>query len=416
MVYCHTPPEKVSVLILGGGIHGVGLLHDLVSRGFRDCHLLEKKTIGSGTSSRSTKLIHGGLRYLRRLHDFSLVYESLRERRQLLKLAPDLVHPLEILLPCYPEARTPYWMSRAGLSLYDLLAFGKGGLPRHGSLSWDVASKKAPLLKEAPRVCSFWDGQTDDLALVERVAGSAIRFGGQITEYAAALSVKPREGGGWLVETKTPGGQTKTIQALHVMNFLGPWSHHILEESGLKPVLQGVSNKGIHLLLPDLGFKAGVLLESPLDGRVFFLLPWLGSTLIGTTEAPWQDPNRVTTEEADIQYLMDSCNFYLKRPLERKDILQTFAGLRWLAQEEHKTISLTSREALLGEHRSGPGILWTLYGGKLTSYRSLSEKTGDKLMALFEQSHLKSRTGEPSAWASKESLRPVPSLGERFAL
>ena len=206
MPYVESPPKRVRALILGGGIHGVGVLHDLVSRGFKDVFLCEKNGLGSGTSSRSTKLIHGGLRYLKRISDFPLVSEALRERRLLLSLAPDIVHPLELYLPLLEHGGEKSWMVRAGLTLYDVLA-GKQGIQRHRKLLPSQALLKAPVLDESkfPVVYSFWDAQTDDMALVHRVAASAVAHGGRINEACEVLSVQPGDDG-WIAGVRQPDG------------------------------------------------------------------------------------------------------------------------------------------------------------------------------------------------------------------
>ena len=183
MLYKHDLPKRVRVLIIGGGIHGVGVLHDLVSRDLQDVFLVEKNTLAKGTSSKSTKLIHGGLRYLKRFSDFNLVAESLRERRLLLNLAPDIVHPLELLFPIMKKGGEKSFIVKAGLTLYDKLA-GKSGIRKHRIVPKIEAEKAVPLLdvEKFKKIYSFWDGQTDDFALVHRVAASAVAFGGKISE------------------------------------------------------------------------------------------------------------------------------------------------------------------------------------------------------------------------------------------
>lgn len=402
-------PNRVRVLILGGGIHGVGILHDLASRGWHDVHLIEKKSLGSGTSSRSTKLIHGGLRYLKHFLDYPLVAESLAERKILLRCAPDLVKPLELVMPYYRNAGMPPWMMRVGLTLYDLLA-RKAKIHSHRRLTAAEIQSKVPLLDQG-RIAgafSFWDAQTDDLALVRRVAASAQRLGAKITEDCVAERVTQTDEG-WDVVVRKANGDTQQISALYVINALGPWANRFLEGSAIKPKFEAYNNAGIHLVIGDRGLKAGMLLQSPDDGRIFFVLPWLGKTLIGTTESIFKDdPDRLSVDSSEVQYLLERCNRFLSPGIRETDIEATFAGLRWLATDARSGISNTSRAVELGTHVSRRGFLLTIYGGKLTSYRSLSAEIGDKIMANFGEQR-QSLTSDPLYWipADNEFISPI---------
>lgn len=416
MTYADELPRRVRVLILGGGIHGVGVLHDLASRGWHDVHLVEKTRLGDGTSSRSTKLIHGGLRYLRRVSDFGLVSEALHERQVLMRLAPDLVKPVELLFPILQKGGMPRFMIKIGLSLYDRLA-GKYRLERHRILSDAEVREKAPLLDGAhvKAVYSFWDAQTDDLGLVCRVAASAKKLGAGITEGCRATRLTPTEDG-WDVDVQLPSGELRTVSALYVVNCLGPWANLLLEQSGIQPTHQGVNNKGTHLLFDDLGLKAGLFLQSLKgDGRIFFVLPWEGYTLLGTTEDLYGgDLDRVVAEESEVKYLLDNCNQFLARKLTPQDIRGTFAGLRWLAVESGHTLTETSRAYVIGERAAKRGLLLTLYGGKLTTYRNLSRTIGDRVTAHFGE-FKKSATDLPEAWAKPDETPRVKDVMKRFA-
>lgn len=416
MTYTDELPTRVRVLVLGGGIHGVGVLHDMVSRGWHDIHLIEKTHLGDGTSSKSTKLIHGGLRYLRRLSDFGLVTEALRERQMLLRLAPDLVHPVELLFPILRQGGMPRLMVKTGLTLYDRLA-GKFRLAPHKALTSAEVSEKAPMLDQsiASTVYSFWDAQTDDLGLVARVAASAHKLGAGITEGVRAERMTQTEDG-WDVEVLTPSGEIKTISALYVVNALGPWANTFLEASGIQPTHQGVNNKGAHLIFDDLGLKAGLFLQSSKgDGRIFFMLPWEGVTLLGTTEDLYSgDPDKVSVTEADIEYLLENCSRFLKKPLTRADVRQVFVGLRWLAVEAGHSLTETSRAYELGERPGKRGMLLTLYGGKLTTYRNLSRELGDRITKHFGEFH-PSRTDDAACWVTSAETPPLLGPIARFA-
>ncbi len=415
MVYNDELPPRVRVLILGGGIHVVGVLHDLASRGWMDIHLVEKKSLGQGTSSKSTKLIHGGLRYLRRFSDFSLVAEGLRERRLLIGLAPDLVQPVEFLFPVIKSAGMPKFMVKAGLSLYDKLA-GRYRLLPHRLVPADEVTAKAPMLDQSvcKGVYSFWDGQTDDLGLVYRVAASAKKLGAGISEGCEVTRIAPSEDG-WTVDIRGPTGALKKISALYVVNCLGPWANTLLEASGITPTHRGINNKGSHLLFDDIGLKAGLFLQSSKgDGRIFFVLPWAGYTLAGTTEDLYSgDPDKVGVDDADVEYLLENCNQFLTKKLKRADIRQVFAGLRWLAVESGHGLSDTSRHHVLGERVSKRGLLMTLYGGKLTSYRNLSKLIGDRITNHFGE-FAPSTTDRAESWVGASDTPEVPSVAERF--
>jgi glycerol-3-phosphate dehydrogenase len=405
----------VRVLVLGGGIHGVGLLHDMASRGWRDIHLVEKSAIGCGTSSRSTKLIHGGLRYLKRLSDFGLVAEALRERRMLMDLAPDLVQPVELFFPILKQGGMPRLMVKAGLTLYDKLA-GKYRLEPHRTVGDAEIEAKTPVLNRdaVGSVFSFWDGQTDDLGLVARVAASARKLGAGITEGCAATRIVPNEDG-WSVEVRTRTGQLRTISALYVVNAVGPWANTLLEASGIPPTHRAINNKGSHLLFRDLGLKAGLFLQSSTDSRIFFLLPWQGFTLLGTTEELYEgDPDRVHVKDSEVQYLLANCNKFLKQPLGERDVLATFAGLRWLAVEVGHGISDTTRAYVIGERASRRGLLLTLYGGKLTTYRNLSKTLGDRITRHFGEFR-PSLTDTPPSWAARAETPDWAQVATRFS-
>lgn len=409
-------PVRVRVLVLGGGIHGAGVLHDMATRGWKDIHLLEKDRLGAGTSAKSTKLIHGGLRYLRNLRDFGLVMEALRERRLLMDLAPDLIKPIELLFPVLNQGGMPRAMIKTGLSLYDRLA-GRLGLDPHHLVEGSAIDEKAPPLNPElfRAVYSFSDGQTDDRALVRRVAASAVGHGASLTENARACAIR-QTSDGFEVDVEAVDGSRRTISALYVINCLGPWANRFLEQSNVTPPYRGLNNKGVHLVFSDLGLKAGLFLQSPEDGRIFFMLPWQGYTLVGTTEELFEgSPDEVQVNAEDVEYLLDRCNRYMRTPLTENGIIKVFAGLRWLAAGQGRSLTSTSRSALVGETKAGRGLLLTLYGGKLTTYRRLAKSIGDRLTTHFGE-FTPSRTHKPSQWARAEDVTSdEDGVLERFA-
>lgn len=407
-------PSRVRVLVLGGGIHGVGVLHDLASRGWKDIHLIEKGSIGSGTSSRSTKLIHGGLRYLKRISDFGLVTEALHERKKLQDLAPDLVKPMEFLFPIIKKAGMPQWQVKCGLFLYDGLS-GRDNIGKHKYLNAQQLLEQAPFLDGSKISCgySFWDSQTDDLSLVHRVAASARHLGAGITEQTQGLSIRATDDG-WKVTLQDHLGVTREINSLYLVNALGPWANTILDKSGLAPTHKALNNKGSHLIFEDIGLKKGLFLQSLKgDGRIHFLLPWLGKTLLGTTEHHYEgslDEVRISDEE--VHYLLENTNALLKVPLLEKDISYTFSGLRWLPVEDGYNISQTSRSHILGEIPCRRGLLLTIYGGKLTTYRTLSASIGDRILKHFGEFQ-PSKTGSKENWVLGGS-QPPSFVDHRF--
>jgi len=384
-------------------------LHDLASRGWKDVHLVEKDVLGHGTSSRSTKLIHGGLRYLRRVRDFGLVSEALHERRLLINLAPDIVRPIELIYPIMRKGGMPGFMVKMGLKLYDTLA-GRYRLERHRRLSPAEVKEKAPNLSMEPfsKFYSFWDGQTDDLALVQRVAASAVKLGASFTEHCRAENIDQDEDG-WRVTVRTNDGVIHVISARYVVNAVGPWANELMERSAIVPTHRAINDKGSHLLMGDMGLKCGLFFESPDDGRIFFLLPWLGYTLLGTTESIYQgNLDRLQVDQEETRYLLERVNRYLTTPLREDHVIDRFAGLRWLAMERGQGISSTTRSHVIGERAgSKRGLMLTIYGGKLTTYRTLSREIGDRIIQHFGEQR-ESRTHEAEFWVGPGDVRNAP--------
>ena len=379
------------------GVHGAGTLHDLSSRGLKNICLIEKKYLASGTSSKSTKLIHGGIRYLQRPGQMKMVYESLRERRLLLELAPDLVKPLEFLIPLPKKDFLGSLKIKIGLTLYDFLA-KKSLILEHKTLSYQEALSKAPLLNlsHPNKIYSYWDAQTDDKLLVKRVADSAQNLGASILEETEAISLKDKTKN-WEVTIKRKNGEKETLKTNYIINCLGPWSNNFLEKNHFTPTHQGKNNKGVHLILRDFGLKAGLLL-SALDKRIFFVLPWNGKTLIGTTESAFkEDAQYIGASSDEISYLLKSTNQALNLKLTEKDVESSFAGLRWLAEENGVNLTRTSRESILGKIENKSGFILTVYGGKLTSYRNLCEKIGDEL-TKHKKIEAPTKTHMKSSW------------------
>jgi glycerol-3-phosphate dehydrogenase len=408
-------PSRVRTLVIGGGIHGVGVAHDLASREWKDTLLLEKDEIGIGTSSSSTKLIHGGLRYLRRISQFSMVLKSLEERRALLRIAPDLVRPIELVYPIIKKGGLSSFMVRVGLFLYDLLS-GRRSIKKHRKLDEKEVEDLVPGLKKDrfKSFYSFWDAQTDDLSLVIRVASSASKLGATIAEGIKVVGLEESEDG-WNVTVEDVKGSTRVISCLYIVNCSGPWMNDLIKQCGLDPKVNAVNNRGTHIVIRDLGLSSGVFLESPDDGRIFFVLPWKGKTLIGTTEDIYEgDMDKQMPTNEDVNYLIDHFNKNFEIDISEHDIIAKFSGLRWLAVEEDENLSGTSREVVFSSHDSSRGFMLSLYGGKLTSYRALSEEIGDELTRHFGTIR-RSRTSLKESWADvHEVVKQTQGVIERF--
>jgi glycerol-3-phosphate dehydrogenase len=339
--------------------------------------LFEKGELANGTSSQSTKLIHGGLRYLERPSQIPLVYECLHERSLLLNLVPDLVKPIELLIPVHQKKLVELLKIKIGLSMYDFLA-GRSLIAKHKVLSFEEAYERVPLLKNKKdhHFYSYWDAQTDDKELVKRVAESARNLGGKVHEFSEVFSIKDQKNH-WELKIRDSKGREAHVEASYVINCLGPWANDFLKNNNFSVPYKAENNKGVHLLFEDLGLQSGLLLKA-VDQRIFFVLPWNGKTLVGTTENFFDgNQNHVTTSLAEKEYLLDSLYQSLGISFAEKKILRSFAGLRWLVVEEGRSLSRTSRESAWGTQKNQNGFVLTLYGGKLTSYRKLCEKIGN---------------------------------------
>ncbi|MFO0966264.1 MAG: glycerol-3-phosphate dehydrogenase [Gemmataceae bacterium] len=365
------------LLILGGGITGAGVALDAVLRGLKVA-LIDKGDFASGTSSVSSKLVHGGLRYLEHAQ-LSLVREALTERGRLLRNAPHLVQPLRFLLPFYRGARVAPWQWRAALTLYDLLA-GRANIRR----SRPVTSHQ--LLRECPVLCAaglragaqYFDAQMDDARLCLEVILTAARQGACVANYVEATAFEMANGAIHAVRAvDRHGGRELRIAARLVLNATGPWVDRVAALAGdpAGPRLQ--VTKGVHIIVADQKLPAAFLLLHPRDGRVFFVLPWLGKTLLGTTDTfTPEDADHLSVQDADIDYLLEGWNRHFTRPLSRPDVLGYFAGLRPLLRSTGASPSARSRQFRLFTSPSG---LLSAAGGKYTTYRSMARQITDEI-------------------------------------
>ncbi len=365
------PEGPVDVIVIGGGINGAGIARDVAQRG-RSVVLVEKGDFGSGTSSASSKMLHGGIRYLEQLR-LGLVYESLRERRTVLELAPHLARPQSFLIPVYAGAsRGPFWI-RLGLWLYDLLALGRG-VGRSRFLGPDDARARFPeLAANGLRGAGVYhDVVMDDARIVLANAIGAVEAGdGRVTalSYTEVTGVEP--GTPNVVHTRDRlTDEKQRIFAHRVVRALGPWTDPDLL----------VRSKGIHILLPRFSSTDGLLLTHGSDQRVFFVIPWLAGALVGTTETVFDDsPDSLRVEADEVRYLIDEVRRVLPGAgVSASDIRGTFAGIRPLARSESSRSKATGQVSRVHRIVEDAGLL-TVFGGKYTTYRAVAEEVGNRL-------------------------------------
>lgn len=402
----------LNVLVVGGGIHGVGLLHDLATRKIEGIHLVEQAQLASGTSSRTTKLVHGGLRYLEHPAQWALVREALRERALLLRNLPGLVSPLRFVLPNFKGGR-PTWLVRLGLALYDQLA-REGGLPKARRLTKAEVAQIAPYLRrerleqEAGSGFLYYDAQMLDDVIVRVAAQAAVRLGATYAEHTSVEEVAPdREG--FRIRLSSPQG-SHVVRSRVVVNATGAWANANLLKWGVSPRVPCLLNVGSHLLFKPEAVEAqpndcaAALLQHE-DGRVLFFIPWQGHWLLGTTESLLEGkPDKWECQPGDQEYLLRVAarNLNLIEPVRHTKEL--FCGIRtiplprraarlrgrsvpdawrdqpfaspWYLRKVDRDVSSLSREAVVDEVWRN---LFTIYGGKFTTYRALCQQVGERV-------------------------------------
>lgn len=351
------------LLVCGGGIYGAWTAYDAALRGLKVA-LVEQGDWASATSSASSKLIHGGLRYLESF-DFSLVKKALAERSMLLKTAPHRVWPLRFGIPVYVDSRNSRLKLQAGLTLYDLLACNLSANMKHRYFNVADFPRRFSALSQAGLQGGFtyMDAQTDDSRLVLELVAGAMAAGAVCVNYFKLIALNETNG---IVTGATVqdglGGKVQHVQARQVVNTTGQW---LAAAEVSRPWCR--LSKGIHLILPaKLGDEA-LLLTAQSDGRVFFMLPWYGLTLVGTTDADYYgDLDNVKVEHAELDYLLREVNHYLHTQWTENDVLGSYAGVRVMQHSEDATPSAVSRDWAL--KATGNGVLYSV-GGKLTSAR-----------------------------------------------
>lgn len=395
--------EEFDLLIIGGGITGVGIARDAAMRGFRTA-LVEKGDFGIGTSSRSSRLIHGGIRYLEH-YQFKLVFEACSERRVMRQVAPRLVRPLPFLYPLYRGQKPAPWKLRAGLTMYDALGLFRN-VQRHRWLHPSEVQRREPLVagRGLLGAARFYDAQVDDARLTLITAKSAHLHGAVMVNHARAAGLMRARGRavGVRVVDELPnrGKQEIEVQAKVIVNATGVWGDGVreLDEHYSGPMTR--PTKGVHLIIPRtrLNSQHAVTFDSPRDGRHVFLIPWCDLTLIGTTDTDYQgNLDTPKASLADVEYLLEAVqHIFPGAQIGHDDIISTFAGLRPLIFAPGGTYAL-SREHEIVESPSG---LITIAGGKLTTHRLMARQLTDRIQKRLAEEfgvHARSecRTKEP---------------------
>ncbi len=378
-------PAIVDLLVVGGGINGTGIARDAVGRGL-SVLLVEKDDLAAHTSQWSSKLIHGGLRYLEQ-YEFRLVGESLAEREVLLRVAPHLIKPLQFVLPHEPHLR-PRWMLRAGLFLYDRLGGWSGqkqSLPTSFATRLTGAKWGAGLNEKFTDGFVYSDAQVDDARLVVENAKDTKRRGADVRVGTTFVSAK-RVGEHWEVRLRDAHGIEAVVTARAIVNAAGPWVKSLLTSIDTPTTKETVKHiKGSHLIVPRVHAENHAYILQNKDGRIVFVIPYLDRfSLIGTTDVEVRDFDAPHISDEETKYLLALANSYLASPISEDDVESTYAGVRPLYDDGDDDPSAITRDYTLKlDTANGGAPLLNIYGGKITTYRKLAEHALDKLLPSF---------------------------------
>ncbi|MBC7500217.1 MAG: glycerol-3-phosphate dehydrogenase [Herminiimonas sp.] len=373
------------VLVVGGGINGAGIARDAAGRGL-SVVLCEKDDLASHTSSASTKLIHGGLRYLEQ-YEFNLVRKALIEREVLLRSAPHIMWPLSFVMP-HDRGQRPAWMIRIGLFMYDKLArremlAGSEGI----DLRTHVTGK--PLKSEFTRGFMYSDGWVDDARLVVLNAIDAAEKGAQVLTHTSCESAV-REGDHWSATLRTTAGATIAVKARCIVNATGPWAAYFLKTAAHQPSNKAVRLiKGSHIVVKKLYDHPHAYIFQHPDGRIVFAIPYEQDfTLVGTTDLEYHgDTNKVEIDQAEIEYICELSSRYFKKPIVPADVVWSYSGVRPLVEDASSSASEVTRDYRLEFDTEGAPML-SVFGGKITTYRKLAEEAVDLIApALANHRH-----------------------------
>ena len=376
-------PNLVDLFVIGGSINGAGIARDAAGRGL-SVVLCEKDDLAQGTSSRSGKLVHGGLRYLE-YYEFRLVREALIEREVLLNAAPHIIWPMRFVLPHSPTDR-PAWLVRLGLFLYDHLG-GRKKLPGTRTLDLRRDPQGAPILDQYKRGFEYSDCWVDDARLVVLNALDAAEKGALVLTRTACTSAR-RENGAWTVETTDQNGETRAFRVRCIVNAAGPWVTDIVTRVAGSNSSRNVRLvKGSHIIVPKFWAGDHAYLVQNHDKRVIFINPYEGDkALIGTTDVAYEGrAEEVQATEAEIDYLIAAVNRYFKEKLRRTDVVHHFSGVRPLFDDGKGNPSAVTRDYVFDLDETDNVPLLNVFGGKITTFRELAERGLHRLKAIFPQ-------------------------------
>lgn len=385
------PHQIYDICIIGGGINGTGIARDASGQGL-SVLLLEKNDIASATSSASTKIIHGGLRYLEH-YEFSLVRKALKEREILLQIAPHIIRPMDFVLPHAPQMR-PKWLIRLGLFLYDNLATRKT-LRASTKINTRTHAYGAPLMDKYKTAFVYSDGWVDDSRLTLLNALDAAEHGATILPHTACNNITAK-GKFWQINY----GNNQQANAKTIINAAGPWAHKLLKDNDLiqsdTPQLRHV--KGSHIIIPSAfeGQQSYILQND--DDRIIFAIPYHESfTLIGTTDIETDQFETPKIDEKEIEYLCTSFNNYFEKNIKKSDVIHSFSGVRPLLDSGDSDASAVTRDYNLRLDRFNNQHILTVFGGKITTYRTLAEEAIEKIAPALDIT--------PKSWTQN---RPLP--------
>jgi glycerol-3-phosphate dehydrogenase len=375
-----TEAGLIDLFVIGGGVNGAGVARDAAGRGL-SVVLCEKDDLAEGTSSRSGKLVHGGLRYLE-YYEFRLVREALIEREVLLRAAPHIIWPMRFVLPHSPQDR-PAWLVRLGLFLYDHLG-GRKRLPGARTLNLTRDPEGAPLLNQYTRGFEYSDCWVDDARLVALNALGAAEHGATVLTRTPVVSAR-REDGAWTITTRNDRGETRTFRARCIVNTAGPWVSDVIARAGANSSRHVRLVKGSHIITPKFWAGSNAYLVQNHDKRVIFINPYEGDkALIGTTDIAYEGrPEDVQADEKEIDYLIDVVNRYFKEKLRREDVLHSFSGVRPLFDDGKGNPSAVTRDYVFDLDETGGAPLLNVFGGKITTFRELAERGLHRLKHIF---------------------------------
>jgi len=376
--------KHFDIFIIGGGINGCGIARDAAGRGYDVC-LAEMDDLASGTSSWSSKLIHGGLRYLE-YYEFRLVREALIERENLLQIAPHIIRPMRFILP-YHKGLRPKWLLRLGLFLYDYIG-GRKNLPPTSRLDLTQGVYGKPLKSHFETGFEYSDCWVDDSRLVVLNARDAAAKGADIlTRHKVEKAVRHEKG--WKISVKNLAtGQVEIITAASVVNAAGPWVDHVMEQVFDVAELKNIRLvRGSHIVVKQqFDHKKSYILQNT-DGRIIFAIPYEEKlTLIGTTDVDHKDPlikPEISKEETD--YLLEMANAYFEKKISEDDIVWTFSGVRPLYDDGASKAQEATRDYVIKNMGDNEAPLLTIFGGKITTYRKLAETVMDDLQQIWDK-------------------------------